>query len=656
MRLRFLIFFTLISTNYIFGQKLEFGEIDLSELKSSKNVLDSTAHSAFLFKNAELNMIYNYGVGWKYELKVTNRIKIYKKEGFKYATVQIPYYKGNSNAEDVNRIRAHIFNLVDGQIEKTKLKNRDIIDNDVDDNWSEIKFTFPNLKEGSVIEYTYVYSSPFISFLPEWSFQDRIPVQNSEYTLTIPKIFGYNEHFKGFHNVNKTLESLASYSSGSLNVNALKYKYHSFNIPAIEDEGLVNNLDNYVTSVQHELAAYKSPNSGEIFDYKTSWDKIAKELMNSDLFGKQLFLTKYFEEDLNEIINKKLPDRDEIEMIFNYVKAKIKWNEYIGLYCSDDLKHIYEKGSGNTADINIMLAGMLKYAGHKAYPVILRTVSSGMPSKIPSTRFYNYVITAVEKNDGSFILLDATEKYAHVNILPFRCLNFYGRLFRENLTSEKIELFANEKSDKDFLLNINLDSIGNYTGQMRIKYSNYYALRQREKLSDTDEKTITTGYENMYNIDIVKYSYSNLEDITKPLVETISFNSQNQVDLINSSIYFNPLFFLARKQHPFKLEKKDRKLPINYTYPKSQKFIITINYPKNYKLEYLTTNEAINLTDGIGNYKFITNTSNQKSIQIMVNYNINATFLDAKYYDELKKFYNAIVNKETDKIVLKKIE
>jgi hypothetical protein len=81
--------------------------------------VDKDAPAAILYKNRESKieitrrgnflMIENYYV----------RLKIYNKEGFDYATVEIPYYSNGTMARRVKGIKRITYNLSDGKIVKT---------------------------------------------------------------------------------------------------------------------------------------------------------------------------------------------------------------------------------------------------------------------------------------------------------------------------------------------------------------------------------------------------------------------------------------------------------------------------------------------------------------------------------------------------------
>lgn len=124
--------------------------------------------------------------------------------------------------------------------------------------------------------------------------------------------------------------------------------------------------------------------------------------------------------------------------ILNYVKSNIKWNNYLGYGCEKGVRKAYKEKIGNCADINLMLTAMLGYSGLQAHPVLISTRSNGI-NFFPSTEGFNYVIAGVETPTG-IALLDATDEFSTINVLPLRDLNWIGRLIRKDGTSETVDL------------------------------------------------------------------------------------------------------------------------------------------------------------------------------------------------------------------------
>jgi len=660
-----LIIITFLVCLNISAQEFKFKDVSIEEIKEKYHPKDSTAAAATLWEEGKLRM--RYDDGFVYDLEVTKRLKIYNKEGFDYATITIPYYEGESNAsrERISKLKAFVYNLEGDKIEEEKLGNKDYIDEKVSEYWSQIKFTFPNLRPGTVIEYTYIHTSPHYSELPRWNFQDEIPVNYSKYDLIIPKMLAYKEQQRGFHPVQRNTEekkfkfyfsednSVYQSKSGKGTTLSIFYEYIATDVPKLKDEPFVNNLQNFITSIKLELA-FAKVGSSPLRQYSTTWPEISKSLQESKNFGQQLDDTKYFEEDLGPIIQRS--DNDETLMlnILDFVKNNIKWDDYTGIYASDRLKKVYKEKSGNIADINLMLTSMLRYAGLEANPVLISTIKHGIPSNFVAKKDYNYIITSVELNDEN-VLLDASSLYSAPNILPTRCINWFGHIIKPDGTAEKVSLLPKEKSKDNFILNLKLNEDSSIEGQMSRQYTSHLAYLYRVRYTEVDKEKYIESKESDYDINILEYDNKNIENLSEKVFETMRFKKEGAADIINENIYFSPMLFLATKENPFKQDQKERKLPIDFTFPRSNRYIINLEIPKGYTVDYLPEPTAVSLPEKKAFFRYNIQKANNGMIQIMVSEEINEAILPAEFYLPLKDYFSQIVSKETDKIVLKKL-
>ncbi len=655
-----------------FGQKFKFKNVSKEELEEKFHPKDSTTSAAVLFEEGTLTM--KFDEKWFYELEVVKRIKIYNEDGYDYATIKIPYFYGdnNSSREDIKSLKAYTYNLEGNKVKGEKIKNADIINEQVSEKWKQFKFTFPNLKPGTVIEYTYVYESPNIGELPKWTFQEDIPVNYSKYSHVIPYYFGYKAYSRGYHPIDfdkiVTETSLAFSQSASTDTYGMKTlstetgtsiveanmsTYIATDVPKLKDEPFVNNLNNFMTSVKHEMAFSKSGN-GQIKEYTTTWQNVSKTLQMSESFGVELDKTNYYQEDIDNALMGAVTEDDKINRILDFVKNRMRWNDYVGIYASEKLKKAYDNRTGSAAQINLMLTSMLRYSGLNANPVLVSTISNGLPLDIASTEIYNYIITAVEK-ENEIILLDATNKYTAPNLLPNRCLNWKGQLIRRSGSSKEVQLNPSTVSKDVFIMNIEIESEGKIMGQMRRQYTNQLAYQYRVNFSNVNKESYIEKLENDFDISITDYKNSNVEELTKPIIQTIKFEKEDGVDIINNDIYISPLLFLSLDENPFKQDKADRKLPIDFTFPTSKKYVINIGVPEGYTIDYYPEPIAIGLPNNVGSYRFNIKKSSSGGLQISVNKDIKRYILGPEYYQAMKDFYKQIVNKETDKIVLKKL-
>src|SRR5690606_29749619 len=115
----------------------------------------------YLYKYRHTYFKYFQEKGFMQITDVHERIKIYNKEGFDYATKIISLYKNESDKEDVTSLKGFTYNVINEKVENTKLEKEGIFNSLVSKFYHQKKFTMPNIKEGSVIEFKYSITSPF---------------------------------------------------------------------------------------------------------------------------------------------------------------------------------------------------------------------------------------------------------------------------------------------------------------------------------------------------------------------------------------------------------------------------------------------------------------------------------------------------------------
>jgi len=151
-------------------------------------------------------------------------MKILKESGITRGDVTIPFYSGDNRTEQISSVKALITNFEGGQAQTIKVEKDQIFEVEVANGWKEVRITFPNVKVGSIIEYTYKKTDKNITFLDGWTFQNDIPTMMSTYSITmIPqleyKMIGQGEKY------NTTSEKTAnngSYSWTLRKLNSLK--------------------------------------------------------------------------------------------------------------------------------------------------------------------------------------------------------------------------------------------------------------------------------------------------------------------------------------------------------------------------------------------------------------------------------------------------
>ena len=99
-----------------------------------------------------------------------------------------------------------------GKIVREKVDNDQVFDEDIDNRINRKRFTFPNVKEGYVVEYKYEMVSTKSYRIIDWDFQHFIPVKHSQFDVAYPKYFTYLSKYQGKLPSGYDLENNAAYT------------------------------------------------------------------------------------------------------------------------------------------------------------------------------------------------------------------------------------------------------------------------------------------------------------------------------------------------------------------------------------------------------------------------------------------------------------
>ena len=676
MKKALLFFVFLLSILNAQSQNYKFGKVSKEELKETAHPQNSEADAAVLYRSVRIYFEFVHDEGFIHKTEVQERIKIYNKQGFAYATKQIPLYdESNSKQEGISRIKAYTYNLEGDKIVEDKLRDDGIFEEKNNKYWKVKKFTMPNVKEGSVIEYTYTVESPFL-FIDEIDFQQSIPINKLDFKFSAPEYFNYKtvsnlkaSYYPNIKNSTDNKNYTISYTkeaavgltsdpetrsrrvSNQMTIKENVISVNEQNIPALVKEPMVDNLDNYRAKIRFELNYIKYPNS-PIEGYATTWESVSKKIYDSDDFGGELNKTSYFEDDLDNVLAGESDSYKKIPLILEFVKSKVKWNNLNGIYADVGVKRAYKDGSGNIADINLMLVAMLRHAGFDANPVLVSTKSHGVPI-FPTRDGFNYIIGVVQL-DGNQVLLDASSKFSSPNILPPKVLNWQGRLIRKDGTSSWVLLSPLEPSKDISMFNFKLDPNDlSASGQFKEQLSDYQAFNYRNEYDNFSNENILEDLQRDYHgLEVSNLNVSNLNNVYEPISQSYDFHINNAMESIGDKLYFSPFLFLADEENPFKSEI--RNYPIDFIFLISDKVMINITLPEGYAVESLPESAKVVFNDGDGEFSYLIK-QNGAMLQLIMVFNLNKTLIMPEEYKEFKQFFQMFASKQAEQIVLTKV-
>ena len=656
--------------------KIKFEKVSDEELQMITYPNDSTADAVILFDDGSSNVNYDTEKGFVLTYDRFVRIKILKQSGVQWGNFNFSLYSSDKKQESVGLLKGTTINLENGKVVKSELKKDAIFRERENKYWEAVRFSMPAVKVGSVIDLHYRIFSDMTWNLRTWKFQYGIPVKWSQYSVTYPQNYTYNESFLGYYGLlfskqsqrNETViinEKISTSTTGkagltqiersteshNISYMAMVHEYAAREVPAIRTEPYISTLDNYATQLKFELANTNYiPIGGKFTNYTTSWSDLANKLRDEENFGDELKHTGFVEEVVSGLTKGLSSEGEKLNKIYDHVQHTVKWDGSKSAFTDKNLKKAYVDKSGNSASINLLLIAMLNKAGIKATPVVLSTRENGILSIAHATiSDCNYVI-AQAVVEGKPILLDATEPDIQAGTIPFRCLNGQGHLIGQE-ESEPVEL-RNNKTSESTTVSLKLkDGIFEGTISKRKTGLNAFDFRKSVTTAGGEKEKFEKIKNNSSDLDYLDHHYSNLDSLDLPIKIEYQIVLKEKPDTSAAIIYIDPILIARQKENPFK--SPDRKYPVDFGLPFIEYYNFELLIPEGYVVEELPQNKYLTLENKGGQFQYGVS---QVGDKILVNFNfaINKPMFLPEEYLMLRSFYDLVINKEAEQIVLKK--
>lgn len=622
------------------------GQTTLDELKMTVYDKDSTAAAVVLYEHANVYLDVendnNTRIDYYY------RIKILNKEAFNKANVSIELYK----EKRVLDIKAITYNTSEiGSMKRTSLSKDKIFKIKQDENWTLHRFTLPNIKEGSVIEYSYSIITPYLG-IPDWYFQSDIPKVKSELDAALLGNYNYNITLHGYKKLDKKENSIKKncvYIDGLGEGSCVIYGFGMNDVPAFKEEDYMLSKKNYLSRISFDLETYTSPR-GVINKYTTTW-KDADKKLKKIFFNSQTSKKSFFKKNIPEAILLTENTLERAKKVYSFIQNHYAWNERYWNNKDEKVKQAFSNKVGTAGEINLSLYNALEAAEIKTDLVILSTRKNGIPKSLYPVIFdFNYVIVKVKIDEKDYFL-DATDKFLPFGQVPFRTLNGKARVINYKEESNWVKLKPKFKSSRNISAKLTLDENGDVMGNLLIRRQGYFAQYQREKLSRIGEESYVDEFEeDNPDVEIDDYKVSYKDELDKKLQEVFKVNvllGNGDADKIR----INPFFFDRLEENPFKLE--ERNYPVDFGYSKRSNFVLNFKIPDNYTVTNLPKKIAISLPNKGGSFVLKTvNTNN--IINLYCRLQINRSIFSAEEYFYLKEFYKQVIIAENSYITLEK--
>lgn len=642
---------------------VKFGNVSEKDFATKVYSIDSNAH-AVVIADVGSSVIEGNSKGWfSLVYKRYKRVHILNKNGYDVADVSIGLYSEGEDEEILEKVKAVTYNLENGKVVETKLDVKaNIFKDKLNKNIVIKKFTFPNIKEGSIIEYEYTITSDYLQNLQPWEFQGSYPRLWSEYNLSLPEFFGYVFLTQGYksYDIKTSKDRMESYritdSRGvsaseryQLSANVTDHRWVIKNVPALKEESFTSTINNHTAKIEFQLSEYRQPLTYRRIMH--TWDKVTDDMLKAESFGLQLTKDNGWLKDIIEPMKKSSSNKMELaQKIFEYVRDNFTCTDHSDLFMDQALKNIVKTKNGTVSEINLLLTAMLRHEAIDASPVILSTRSNGVTySLYPLLSQYNYVVSRMTI-DGKTVFLDASEPRLGFGFLPLRCYNGHARVI--NAAAEAVELtsdLVNEsKMTSAFVIN---DEKGNLIGSMQQTpgYYESFALRNRIKEKGKEELQKDIKKDFGLDIEISNFLIDSLDLYNEPISIKYDFDVKGDKEDI---LYLNPMFGEGYKENLFK--SAQRAYPVEMPFAMDETFNLQLEIPAGYVVDELPASVIVKLNEadeGLFEYRISQSGGN---IAFRSRIRISRTYFLPEEYEMLREFFNLVVKKHAEQIVFKK--
>ena len=415
---------------------LKWGKPTDQELNMTEYAADKDADAVVLYHKTDVSYEF-INNDFRVFYRVNTRLKVLKPEGKRLADGQIVYVENETNRtrhEIVSGLKATAYNMENGKLVKTKMERSMTSVERLDKNQLVTKFSVPQVKVGTVIEYEYRIESDFYGNIRDWYAQRDIPVLYTCYELSIPEWFTFNIEETGMNRMEKKEDSQPMtllFSGGTENILTNIKTFIGRNLPALKDDDFVWHATDYGDKVTAELAGIFIP--GSVYkSYTSTWDDVDNQLLNDEDFGGRLKRSSPLKD---EIIAAGIPGisdkKERIAAVWQLLKSRVRWNGDYAFWGKSASK-VLKEGTGTNADINFLLINMLQDAGIESVPIVMRRRDSGiLPLSHSSLKYLNTFVVGIQMDDSTMAYLDGSAGDGYLNVLPAKLLVSRARVVKK---------------------------------------------------------------------------------------------------------------------------------------------------------------------------------------------------------------------------------
>lgn len=646
---------------------IKFGKVTEADL-SRRNYPDTSAGAVVIADIGFTQVKGNDNSSVSLEYKYFRRVHVLKSTAYDdLGTVEIPIRRSGDMEDKLSDLKAVTYNLENGKVVESKLVAKTSLFKGESNKYGMIqKFAFPNVKEGSIIEYEYKITSEFLSFPRPWDFQSEYPHLWSSYTISLPQFLDYimiaqgdipyfqqdRKDKQGNYGISVTKEIYGGKTETErfdVSCAVSDFKWVMKDVPAFKEEPFTSSSRNYISRLDFQLAGLRPPYVEK--QIMTTWPDMAQKMLSDPDFGGQLANSELWTQDMLKPLKEGVYNKTDLaKKIYSYIRDNFTCTRYSQLFVDEPLTKVATRKKGGVAEINLLLIALLRNAGIYAEPVLLSTKRHGFVSdEYPVRKSFNYVICKTNI-DGKDYLLDASHPRLGFGKLYHDIYNGSARVM--NSTATLLSLTADQiRDDLQTTILASKEPNGKWKASANKVFGYYTSEYLRNKLITEQVSNVGSLIfsDQSPDLKISNIKVDSLKAYDSPL--SVQFEISNDTEG-GDMIYMNPVMGARFSKNPF--ESPDRRYPVEMPYKISELYTINLQVPDGYVVEEmpkplrLITNEKNECV-----FEYLT-TQSGENITVSYKLNLNKVVFFQDEYPGLREFFSKMVAKLNEQIVFKK--
>lgn len=625
------------------------GKVSEAECALTTYPLDTAAAALVLFEDHTLKIDFDVTEGVPLmSIFHRERVKILKEEEKDRCDFEFYVSRDPEDLESLTNISVVTYNLENGKVVASKLPRSNIFRTRENDHLDKVTFAAPNVKVGSVIEVQFNRSTARFRDIGDFYFQRDIPVNKCVYTLKLPRWLQFKTLTRGeaSYSIKETSEGGTQlgdlFPGNTLDVT----EYTAVDLRALNREPGLYCPRQYRSSMSVVVSGLRFPSLYR--DYSTTWDDVDKQVLDSPIIG-QIKANCRFEKEVDQALQGKETPQDKLAAIIALVREKVQWNDSFRLVPAEASKVLRDR-SGDSADINALVASAARYAGFDVAPVLLRCRSNGLlMNMLPDTDAFDKMILRFELSDGTALYVDAADPDGWFNLLRDNDLVTQARVVPIKGPGYWVDLSNLSRNITQYTVSAELTPDGVMKGTAKAAYGGIpsYEFKEAVRRLDSEEKVLEL-LEKETSAEVEDFVSEGLEEYSDH--SSMQYSFERNCDVTGETVYVNPFMEHFHSETLFRAE--ERKLPVDFPYQEQVVYTFRLVLPEGYTVEQLP--ERRRIASALPSSAVLMAAEQGNAVTLSYRFDLGTLLCTPQDYQDARAYWTALLALGEQMIVVKK--